>query len=320
MNREQWLEWRKEGIGASDVAPIVLGDVFGRGPLDVYLEKRGLVPPQIESADMRRGNKLETLAAQRLAERPEFEHLVYPTDDEQRFSSLFMRSCGTNEWARCSLDAYLREGEADFDGNVPVEIKCPRMSGYLKAKEEGPETHQLLQVQWQLMITGAEHGFLVVFHSDPWDLLVFPVQRDNETIAAMTEACKLFWFDHVVPGIPPEPASAPAWVPPPKAKPVERTDDAWVNAVCHYLELEATYKRAETDRDAAKAAIIELLAADGIDAAQAAGAKVTYYEQAGRTNIDRKLMLAHGVDPTRFETQGKPYRVLRCTRGKEKAE
>lgn len=311
MNREQWLEWRRSHIGASDIGPIVLGDVFGRGPLDVYLDKRGLVPPQDETADMRRGTRLEALAAERLRERPEFAELQYPVSDYERFAIPYLCE---DDWQSATIDAYLQPAT----GFEPVEIKCPRMAGFLKAKANGPESHQLLQVQWQLALTDAARGWLVVFHADPWDLLVFEVPRDEELIAKCeSEAAKLWAC--VEAGTPPESPAPPAWVAPPKAKPADMRDsEEWRAALGTLAICKGAAKAAKDDADAAEEKVKFMLDAENIESVTCGEFKATYREQDGKVTLDRKTMIAHGVDPTLFEKRGQPFKVLRFTTGKEK--
>ena len=39
-DREQWLQWRKKGIGASDI-PIIMGMTSWSSPTQLWREKRG---------------------------------------------------------------------------------------------------------------------------------------------------------------------------------------------------------------------------------------------------------------------------------------
>ena len=58
MNRDQFLKERMVGIGGSDAAPILLGSTSYRTALDVYLEKRGEVAPDVEETDAQRFGRL----------------------------------------------------------------------------------------------------------------------------------------------------------------------------------------------------------------------------------------------------------------------
>lgn len=63
MDREAWLAERRTGIGSSDAAAACGLKSFGRGPLDVYLDKLGILPPLEPSLAMEIGTALEPVIA-----------------------------------------------------------------------------------------------------------------------------------------------------------------------------------------------------------------------------------------------------------------
>jgi len=68
MPRETWLEYRKQGIGGSDVAAIA-GLNPWRSPMAVWLEKTGQIEPQKENEAMYWGAALEDIVAQEFSKR-----------------------------------------------------------------------------------------------------------------------------------------------------------------------------------------------------------------------------------------------------------
>ena len=62
LERKDWLDVRKTGIGGSDVAA-VLGISPWKSPLDVFLDKTGKSAPEPENDAMYWGTRLETLVA-----------------------------------------------------------------------------------------------------------------------------------------------------------------------------------------------------------------------------------------------------------------
>jgi predicted phage-related endonuclease len=64
--REQWLQWRKTDLTASDLGAVAGVDDY-RSPLAVYAEKRGLIIPE-ETPLMRRGRWFESAASSALSE------------------------------------------------------------------------------------------------------------------------------------------------------------------------------------------------------------------------------------------------------------
>src|SRR5690606_38820092 len=67
MDRSEWLEWRKKGIGGSDAAAIVGLDKY-RSAFDVYAEKVGLKAEEPDNEAMRQGRDLEQYVAERFME------------------------------------------------------------------------------------------------------------------------------------------------------------------------------------------------------------------------------------------------------------
>ena len=54
---QEWLDWRKERIGASDT-PCIMGVGF-KTPFQLWQVKTGRVPPDPQNYAMQRGNELE---------------------------------------------------------------------------------------------------------------------------------------------------------------------------------------------------------------------------------------------------------------------
>ena len=79
---------------------------------------------------------------------------------------------------------------ASFDGLTstlePVEIKCPSESTLMDVRQNGLESAAgrlyRIQVQHQLMVSGALHGWLVFFDRTTNDLIEFVIERDEDLI------------------------------------------------------------------------------------------------------------------------------------------
>ena len=67
ISREEWLEFRREGIGGSDAA-VVLGLNPFRSLLELYSDKLGLLPDKEDTELMRTGRDLEQYVASRFCE------------------------------------------------------------------------------------------------------------------------------------------------------------------------------------------------------------------------------------------------------------
>ena len=137
MSDADWLEWRRGGIGASDVARAATGKYDG-GPVAVVADKLGLLPETKETDAMRRGKDLE-VAITTAAEALLGLHVV----GEQTWTE---RS-GHN-WARATLDGFLSPiPEPTLDDITGVlEVKTRRRY------TDRPWDYYLVQVHWQMIV------------------------------------------------------------------------------------------------------------------------------------------------------------------------
>lgn len=171
--RREWLEERREGIGASDVAAI-LGLSPWTTPLHVYRSKvDGIDEP--ETARMRLGTLLEPVLAQLyLDERP-----------GHTLTSPGLTWHPTIGWLFCTPDRVR-------DGGVLVELKTSASGeGWGAAGTDEIPPHYLAQVQHQMCVMDAdvcEVATLVAM-----DFRIYAVQRDDAIIEAMVDRLRMFW-------------------------------------------------------------------------------------------------------------------------------
>jgi putative phage-type endonuclease len=183
LDRGAWLEWRKGGIGASEVAG-VLGMSPWSTPMSIYLNKLQLVADSPENEAMRWGNILEPVIAD--AYQDEVEGLVVA-----RQLLVWDRIAPHR---RCTLDGIL-----DLDGDLvaTVQIKTTREDPW----DELPDNYAL-QVQYELGITGFDFAVVPTLHHGN-RLVTYKVDADPELQKILFEAVDRFWTDHIIPRIPP---------------------------------------------------------------------------------------------------------------------
>ncbi len=182
---------RRDGIGSSDAAAIVLGHDGFRSALDIFCAKT-LPLPDDEPDDQRAdGNALEpairAMASRRLG--------VAITEDPKTYTSGVML-------------AHLDGLAADAGG---FEAKA---CDYRKARDLGEPGSDailrphLIQVQHAMEVTGLPWmhvGYLI----SAFDLRLFLVPRDRELGGMIRAGVESFWKDHVLARVPP-PATDPA--------------------------------------------------------------------------------------------------------------
>jgi putative phage-type endonuclease len=189
---QEWLEWRRQGIGGSDVAGI-LGISPWTTPYSVWLTKTAGLDAEMSIA-MELGHLLEpfvlgkyeqatglhAIARQLRCTHPEHEH------------------------HRATIDAAAVE-TTTFD---PAEL-WDHTVALVEAKTTGEWSwdtvpdHYYAQAQWQMHVTGQQLCTFAVLH-DRRSFELYDVERDDEDIAILVKAVDEFWTDHVLAGTPPE--------------------------------------------------------------------------------------------------------------------
>jgi putative phage-type endonuclease len=195
MLTAQQLDERLSGIGSSD-APAVLGVNPYRSAVDVYLEKTGEREPAdlTDNQAVHFGNVLEDVIATEYVRRTgckvrrrnqTFRHADYP--------HMVCHPDRTIDHARTILECktagqYMADawGEAGSD-EVPDEY--------------------LVQVTHQMIVMGYEHADLAVLIGGR-DFRIYQLALDAELADILITREGQFWNDHVLAGLPPEPADA----------------------------------------------------------------------------------------------------------------
>jgi putative phage-type endonuclease len=191
LNREEWLEFRKRGIGSSDAAAAVGLNPY-KSQLELWLEKTGKdqdLPkpdPNDESSPLYWGTLLEPIVAAHYTKRT--GHKV------RRINSVLQHP--THPWMLANID---REVLGDDSVQI-LECKTAGLNGARLWKEGVPEYIQL-QVMHQLAVTGKPAADVAVLIGGQ-ELQVHRIERDESMIANLIALERSFW-DHVEWGEPP---------------------------------------------------------------------------------------------------------------------
>jgi putative phage-type endonuclease len=183
-------EAHKTGIGGSEAGTIAGINPY-KTPLDLYMEKKGLVEPEEPSEAMLWGLLLEPVIAEEYARRTGYK-LVCPGRTLRHQEHV---------WMIGHLDAV-----ASDNGN-PIGLEC-KTTGQFSAKLWGePGTDQIpeayiLQVQHYMAITGFAMFDVAVLIGGR-DFRIYRVHRDEELIKRLIEMEADFWR-RVQEGDPPE--------------------------------------------------------------------------------------------------------------------
>lgn len=267
----EWLAWRKEGIGASDV-PVILGVSPWRTPYELWQEKTGRREGQAENFAMRRGSAMEATA--RAAYEAATGIAMQPAEVTH----------GLLYFMRASLDGIT------LDGSVILEVKCPGMEDHAKAVAGLIPEKYIPQVQAQLFVSGASRCDYWSF--DGYRGACVAVLPDVEMQERIVAACTAFW--HCV----------TEQTLPPLCERDERKDVAWRLAAIIYIAAKQDVDRAAENETTARAALLAL-APDG---AKGCGVTLSKSERAGTVQYAKALKaLAPEADLSAYT--GKPTTI-----------
>jgi putative phage-type endonuclease len=168
---QEWHEWRKNKIGASD-APIIMEVSPWKTPYQLWLEKLDLSQQKSPSFAMSRGIELEKQARKE-----------------------FYKMCGIDVEPDCMLHKEHPWMCASFDGYNPlgyiVEIKCPGKTDHESAMCGVIPDKYYPQLQHQLAVSGFE--MVYYFSYDGKDGVILECRRDDEYINLMIKKEREFY-------------------------------------------------------------------------------------------------------------------------------
>ncbi len=182
MEREDWLQVRRSGIGSSDAAAAVGLNPY-KSQLELWMEKTGRggalpqVDPNDETSPMYWGTLLEPIVA---------AHYTKRTGNRVRKVNAVLQH-PTYPWMLANLD---REVMGCPDVAI-LECKTAGLNGARLWKEGVPD-YVHLQVMHQLAVTG-KHAADVAVLICGQDLQIFRIYRDEEQIQQLIQLEQAFW-------------------------------------------------------------------------------------------------------------------------------
>ena len=177
MKYQEWLEYRRRGIGGSDVAA-VCGLSKWRSPMEVWLDKTGQIEPKPAGEAAYWGTIMEPIIRQEFADRTGFKiRQVNAILQHKRFK--FMQA---------NIDGIVADpnlGEGIFEAKTA--------SAYRAAEwEQGVPDEYALQVQHYMAVTGLPFAWIAVLiggNQFVWRL----IERDEAIIDLLIQMESRFW-------------------------------------------------------------------------------------------------------------------------------
>jgi predicted phage-related endonuclease len=207
---------------------------------------------------------------------------------------------------------------ASFDGiaddGAPVELKVPSRRTFAEVDERQTEAPAFAlywpQVQHQLYVAEAAQGWLV-FYGEDGRLIEFPIAREEAFLSqALVPACLSFWEAVAKRQEPPRDPARDLFLPTGEAL------DHWAVLAGAYRDLlrektghDTALKAVKSELDRLEAALVAMMGEHL--AAEAAGLKVTRYQQSGAIDYGKALKaLLPRLEPEALE----PFRRAACER------
>lgn len=185
LTHDNWLDYRRKGLGGSDVAAIC-GMSRYKSPMEVYLDKLGEIPPLEDNPKMKAGRMLEPVIADWFAEETGMK--------VQRQNSIFQHK--EYPFMLANIDRWLPGLNAGLEIKNTGEYSRDDWSG-----TQAP-TEYILQCNHYMAVTGADRWFICVLIGG-WDLQWKVIERDEALIKNLITIENDFWHNHILAKIPP---------------------------------------------------------------------------------------------------------------------
>ena len=228
MNREEWLNERRTGIGGSDAAA-VMGLNPWKSPLDVYLDKTGQLMESPDNPALYWGRVLEEVVAREYSLR---------TRTKVRRKNRILRH-RKHPWMLANLDRVIVGGRGILECKTTARTEGWGPSG----SDEIPLTYYLQLVHY-LAVTGSPFADLAVLIGGR-DFRTYRVHPDDRTLEHLIDREYDFWINHVLVKNPPEPQTESdlAWLYPKDQGSTLVADSELKSAISHYLKLKDEEKQ-----------------------------------------------------------------------------
>ncbi len=186
MPYEEWLEYRRKGIGGSD-ASVVCGINKYKSPFELWMDKTGQLPYQEAGEAAYWGTQLEALVRNEFTKRTgiavNIVSQILQHEDYPFMLANLDGTCQHPDYGTCVFEAKTASAYkiGDWEDKIPDEY--------------------LLQIQHYMAVTGYKGTYIAVLiggNTFKWKF----IERDEEIISMLITLEKDFW-EHVQNGLPP---------------------------------------------------------------------------------------------------------------------
>lgn len=309
MTHDEWRLAISQTIGGSSAGAVLGVDRFTtkrRLWQRMKAARNGVLEPERDGPDLRRGRLMEELAMQLAIE--ELGRMI------ERFSRYEIQRSAAYPWAHASPDGY-------FDDDDIVEVKVPRPAGWAAISLRGLPKAWTAQATHNIAVTGASACQFVILNPVTCDLHTPRVERDNAAIDSLMAEERVF-FESLAGDVPPEEHEQQQATADDLLVPDLLTDAAEaVEAAKRYTQLLSMRDEADELLTEAKHSLCRLVGCEIRDDGRIVGGpesfqvgnilRVIHRERAGARTFDAaqaKLDYPALRDDEKYYKQGKPSR------------
>lgn len=191
---EEFLASRKTQIGGSDIASVVAAGRYGC-PRKPFYDKTGVAKDYDDSDRMEftRGRRLEGIAA---------EYYEQVTGREVRVTTT-ARVKGKPHLA-VNIDRLIKSAHKGSEWGA-LEIKVVGRFSWLHIKKEGLIEDYILQLQYNMAVSGRKWGAFAIYCPDLDELMHWDVEADKDLGEALLEKADDFYCFNIEVGVIPDP-------------------------------------------------------------------------------------------------------------------
>ena len=174
---EEWLDFRKTGIGGSDASVVCEMNRY-KSPVELWMEKTNRQPPQEVGESAYWGTQLEPIVREEFSKR---------TGLEVKLAKCILQS-EEHPFMQANLDGVCHDpklGDCIFEAKTASAFKIGEWENSI------PDEY-MLQIQHYMAVTGFKAAYIAVLiggNTFRWEL----VKRDEEIISALIGLEKEFW-------------------------------------------------------------------------------------------------------------------------------
>jgi len=310
------IEQLHKSYVSATMASIILGVNPWDSPYSLYQRIKGEAPPKEQTLAMRLGSHMERFIVDEFTR--ETGKKVRTPDRRKKFDPNFWFT--TEEYGYpmgALLDGITQYADPD-DPRVSLTavVECKNVSAFLGDEwENEPPIYYYAQMQHQMAVTGWGRVYAVALIGN--QLRVMEVERDDNVIAAITDAERNFWLNHVVPGIPPSLDSHKATAEAVKRRYAKSTpgatiliEDPEVERLAQvYVATGQAIDRLKDEREAYGSQIRNLI--EDAESVEVGRFRITCKSKAGAKRIDTQRLRADYPEiAAKYTTEGDPSRPL----------